>query len=231
MLQITHKTTDYTIQSSTVQELRDVLHTTVYGVSFKYAKKDELVEAAKGLRDKRVAEQQAIEAEAEKVKQARIEFEKGLPNAAAACKLISEAFESEVSNAHQINANFIERATKYGPADAVKWMMEEAFVAFETLREFGGWAKHFEKQAVEPFKTIVEVQETLEEAAQRYTETALTVSMYPTNVVQSLEQVAKHKVAARMAKMMQRAAKYYRTVAESTDSEQLHKLTRLSFCL
>lgn len=225
---ITSKTSEYGLRVYGVDVLRATID--AHGISrAKGLKKPELIALIMG----HVAELQLKEAGQklveEKKKAERIEWEKELPNAAGACKLIAEAFEKELAAAKASHDKFRERAAS-DPADAIKWMCENAFYASAAIYQFTGWAALFNKQAVEPTRTITEVQQLLEEAAERSTNDALSSSMYPTNALQALEYTAKFQVNRKLAKMFKCAAKYYRAAAESVDDKELLNLGYISYC-
>ena len=230
MFTINHTSNEYSLNLRTVPELREALAVAYPNLRLNQHKKSELVDLALVVAANERAKHEKEQAAAAKCKQERIEFEKTLPNSAKACQMIAEALEGEANEAEAVKAKFLAKAAD-DPADAIRWMAEDVFLATQTIRDFLGWANTFNEQAKEPTRTIDEVQEMIEKAAKQHTNSALECSMYPTNAMQSLEQVAKYKVHAKLAKVFSRAAEAYKQVAESTDDKALFDLNHLRWCL
>lgn len=235
MFAIDHNTTVESLNRRTAPELREALAKYYPNLKFAQYKKSELIEQAMVVASNELARHNKEQEAAEQRRQERIAFEKTLPNTAKALKMIAEACEAEVESAKATHAKFIARATD-DPADAIRRMAEDAFVSSQTIREFGSWAQFFNEQAENPTHTIFQMQEVLEKAAKQHTDRALNCSMYPTNAIQSLEQVARYKVDAKLAKVFGRAAKNYKEVAETTSSSldnasAFFELSHLRFCL
>ncbi len=229
MFTITAKTTDYTIEKSTVQELRESLAASNgrNTVDYRGCRKPDLVEAAQKVRDALATQAQAAEELAENQRLVQLEGERKLTSVSAAHQAVMECLNDQMADAQKKVDDFFAKVNK-APGSAAEltyqlgWRVDDLYFAAALQYNLSNLAGFFHGQTVEQTKTTAEVAKILQVELDRHLSKLLDHTLRcDTRPMDVIKQTAEVNAAQRCAKLLKRLIPAYATAVITGNVEKI----------